>query len=130
MSSVKNYIYKQVAAHNLSKEDAKLMLTELQENGSQPDRRIAIIGMAVKLPEMDGIKGYWEMLRKAKSCISDFPETRKADIRPLWAENEIEFSKGAYFQEVDQFDAHFFRDITERSGIDQSLAAFFFRNSL
>ena len=75
---------------------------------------IAIIGIAVKFPHIDNLDEYWDVLKEGKSIISYFPANRREDIGSFISPNpstltEKDFSLGGYLDEIDKFDAGFFR---------------------
>ncbi|SCW49973.1 Ketoacyl-synthetase C-terminal extension [Paenibacillus tianmuensis] len=73
----------------------------------------AIIGMAGKFPLADHIEQYWENICGKVNCVRDIPANRREDlknyIRQLgYDENDIQFAKAGYLQEIDKFDYEFF----------------------
>lgn len=78
------------------------------------DDDIAIIGISAKFPKADSVNEFWRNLRAGLDSINDFPESRKKDMQRylqmanLW-ENNLTFQKGAYLNEIDNFDYKFFK---------------------
>lgn len=76
---------------------------------------IAIIGIAGKFPNADDVYEFWENIKQGKDCITNFPESRKADtdeiLKHCMNKNITEdlYDVGAYFDRIDEFDYSFFR---------------------
>lgn len=127
MNLVENYILKQVAGRNLPKQEAKSMLQELQQTKQPLKEDIAIIGMAGKFPGAKDINEFWANLKQGKVSIRDFPEQRSKEwISALENDTVLEFllgkslpegvkledivgGYGGFLEEIDKFDAPFFR---------------------
>ncbi|WP_160670955.1 type I polyketide synthase [Clostridium sp. C8-1-8] len=123
MESIVKYIYEQVGNKNLSQQEAKKMLLELQNKKSKHED-IAVIGMACKLPGAKNVDEYWSNLETSKTFIGSVPSKRRADFDHIVqgpamklftgrSLNEIKdeedlYVKGAFLDEVDKFDAPFF----------------------
>jgi len=112
MESVRNYIFQQVASNKLSKEEAKALLKELHlsnaDEKDKPSRDIAIIGMACKLPGAESLETYWNNLVHGVRTMGEFPFNRRRDTDPF-VSGGLEYRKGGYIDQVDRFDAPFFR---------------------
>lgn len=123
MESVKNMIYKLVVEQKLSQQQASRILTEINEDKNED---IAIIGMGAKFPDANNIDDYWNNLKEGKNLIGGIPETRKKDVLDMASKVyfggksvdevftekekfESYISKGGYLNEIDKFDANFFR---------------------
>jgi non-ribosomal peptide synthase protein (TIGR01720 family) len=127
MKRITKYIYDQVAANQLPLHDAKAMLMELQGLAANPGNETAIIGMAGKFPKAANLDEYWCNLVNGVNCIGPFPEPRTGDYREQCAKSALarllsgffpgdESSgdgdihvHGGYLNEIDKFDAAFFR---------------------
>ncbi|MCL6589227.1 MAG: SDR family NAD(P)-dependent oxidoreductase [Firmicutes bacterium] len=132
MKTVTTYIYNQVAAKLLSQEKAKEMLRELQAKTGPPfpseipEKEIAIIGVSGKFPKAANLDQYWENIAGGVECIGYFPENRRQECEDFCARSKyvqfltgIEptpnpgpdnpYVKGGYLEEIDKFDAAFFR---------------------
>lgn len=107
MESVINYIFKQVAENRLSSKEAKALLNELQNSKMNAVDSIAIIGMACRLPHADNVNEYWENILNNTNCIIPFPESRR--VLPKELNLEHLYPYGGYLDEIDKFDASFFR---------------------
>lgn len=75
---------------------------------------IAIIGVSAKMPKVEGIDEFWELLCNDIDCIDDFPESRKNDVNEYFyfknqANAKKKYSQGAYLREIDKFDYEFFK---------------------
>ena len=125
MKTITKYIYNQVAANQIPLNDAKIMLKELQDVSANNQSDIAIIGMAGKFPKAANLDEYWRNLTNGVNCIDDFPQARikewlevceKSIYARLLSKSSPEkningnnFVKGGYLDEVDTFDAAFFK---------------------
>ncbi|WP_366295333.1 amino acid adenylation domain-containing protein [Paenibacillus sp. AN1007] len=87
---------------------------------SQPSSNdIAIIGMSMNLPGASNADEFWRVLAEGRHFIKDYPEPRIKDavdyIHSIHSEmNEMEWIKGGYLDQIDQFDYSFF-GLTPRS---------------
>lgn len=110
--SAKNIIYKMVAEQKLSPKDAALILKQMNE-GEKINEDIAIIGISGRFPGARNVQEYWENLRNGKNCIGAFPEYRRQDTDPFLPESlkmlDEPYLTGGYLDEIDKFDATFFR---------------------
>ncbi|WP_349409517.1 SDR family NAD(P)-dependent oxidoreductase [Pseudalkalibacillus sp. SCS-8] len=76
---------------------------------------IAIIGMSGKLGNYETIDDFWEGLIKEERIVEDVSEERKNMISPYLKyllgdrSESVEFIKGAYLKEIDQFDHQLFK---------------------
>ena len=125
MKTITKYIYNQVAANQIPLNEAKEILKELQDFPSNNQSDIAIIGMAGKFPKAANLDEYWRNLTNGVNCIDDFPQARikewlevceKSIYARLLSKSSPEkningnnFVKGGYLDEVDTFDAAFFK---------------------
>ena len=78
------------------------------------NRDIAIIGMAVRLPQADDVHALWDRIAEGCDAVGSFPEARKGDAEALLAgtrlpEGAIAYYDGAYLEEIDKFDFRYFR---------------------
>jgi amino acid adenylation domain-containing protein len=75
---------------------------------------IAIIGIALKMPEADTLEQYWDNIRNKREFIREFPEQRQKDCEGFilnftsLEKEEIRYNRGGYLSEVDKFDYDFF----------------------
>ena len=126
MKTVTKYIYNQVAANQLPLNNAKIMLKELQDRASNNENEFAIIGMACKFSKAANPDEFWDNLINKVNCIDNFPDERSKDClnftekslmarmlagnpREHEAQGDSIYVKGGYLQEIDKFDAAFFR---------------------
>ncbi len=124
MEKLQKYILSQVAKQQLSREDAKVLLSELANSSVPVEKDIAVIGMAGRFPGANDAEAFWKLLRNGINCIREFPKDRLRDIEhvlrnPHYTEfmlgNAIPPEdihkinvKGGYLEEIDKFDAAFF----------------------
>jgi hypothetical protein len=79
---IKKYIYEQVAAHKLSKNEAKKMLLEISSSQGREQDDIAIVGMSGRFPKSKDLEEYWQNLIDRVNCI-DVPTQKR---RGIWEE--------------------------------------------
>lgn len=75
---------------------------------------IAIIGMAVKMPNAETVEEFWQNLQSGSDSTRDLPEDRRRDAdRYLQAKGkrpeDIKYMQGSYLDGIDKFDYDFFR---------------------
>ncbi|HML51597.1 MAG TPA: SDR family NAD(P)-dependent oxidoreductase [Propionicimonas sp.] len=122
--NLREYLYEQVASHQLGVQEAKSYLSELSvATGHAHD--VAVVGMACRLPEADDPEQFWLNLRDGRVSIRPLPATRHANsiayIRAfhqadLIRENRInpdgslriDFVERGYVDQIEMFDAEFF----------------------
>ncbi len=122
MDNLSRYIYEQVARRNLTKEEAKKLLKELQNRTNKLDDDIAVIGIAGRFPGADNIDQYWQNLLNEANCIARFPLSRQRTVNSFLqkylqnlgspvADLQLTemFRQGGFLSEVDTFDAGYFR---------------------
>ncbi|MEK3795326.1 beta-ketoacyl synthase N-terminal-like domain-containing protein [Paenibacillus sp. FSL R7-0204] len=126
MQKVKNYLLQQVADEKLPQHIAKELLMEIAKSTPQTKQDIAIIGISGKFPGAADIDEYWDNLLQGKACIGELPKERQNDANQLLmnsyhaqllngilATNEEDLQDiyilGGYLNEIDKFDADFFR---------------------
>lgn len=75
---------------------------------------IAIVGMALKLPQADSPGEFWDNIVSGTDSIRSFPESRVPDIHSYlqylgMSPDEIQFNENAYLDEIDKFDYAYFK---------------------
>ena len=125
MKTIKNYIFSQVAEHNLTQEKAKEMLIEIKNSTTKSKEEIAIIGMSGKFPKAENLDEYWDNIKNNVTCIGELPKERVKDVedfllkfhrKELLEEGAIKedghlalnYEIRGYVKEIDKFDADFF----------------------
>lgn len=127
MNFTQKYIYKQVASQELSIQDAKRMLLELQQGDNidskenkKDNEDIAVIGMAGRFAGAQNLEEFWNYVKEGINCIRQVPEKRKKDIKHFISMSSAkdhlldvrdidgEYNWGGYLEEIDKFDAQFF----------------------
>ncbi|MEU4175690.1 SDR family NAD(P)-dependent oxidoreductase [Streptomyces sp. NPDC026589] len=122
MDNVKSFILQQLVKEQISKAEAKALLVELTKGKLHQD--VAVIGLAGRFAEADGVDEFWELLKVGKSSIRDYPQLRKNDLNqvlrdPHYSElllgrvvDEADldkiYARTGYLERIDQFDARFF----------------------
>jgi acyl transferase domain-containing protein/acyl carrier protein len=103
-------LHSRVEPEPRSQEAAQLRWAETAGQGDSGPDQIAIIGMACRFPGAQTIGEFWNVLQANRDCIGDFPPTRRRDIDPFLAMGfGTEYNRGGYLDEIDKFDAAFFR---------------------
>jgi amino acid adenylation domain-containing protein len=71
---------------------------------------IAIIGMAIRAPKADGLRSFWENIRRGQDCITDFTEDEvdAATLRTYRGADAPWVRSGGLLDDVFHFDPHFF----------------------
>jgi acyl transferase domain-containing protein/NADPH:quinone reductase-like Zn-dependent oxidoreductase/NAD(P)-dependent dehydrogenase (short-subunit alcohol dehydrogenase family)/acyl carrier protein len=69
---------------------------------------IAIVGMSCRFPGGDGLDGYWHVLREGIDAIGPVPPSRW-DVEPYLADGRMATRFGGFLNQIDRFDAGFFR---------------------
>src|SRR4029078_4178851 len=67
---------------------------------------IAIIGVGLRVADMEGPSEFWKCLKDGNVCFDDLSPIRKKDIFDRFG--QFELSKGSYLDRVDLFDNIFF----------------------
>ena len=74
---------------------------------------IAIVGMACRFPGADGIEAFWRLLEAGRTAVTEgVPGSGLGRVGELFPYPEVQGAAcrfGAYLDEVDRFDASFFR---------------------
>jgi len=118
VDQLKQYILHQVANHQLTIEEAKKLLKELnQKNTSNEETSddIAIIGMAGRFPKAADIKEFWNNILSGVNCIDRPSILRRKGWEDVLKDHfqlenlsEELLSFGGYLDDVNAFDAEFF----------------------
>ncbi|GKU80242.1 type I polyketide synthase [Paenibacillus sp. L3-i20] len=114
MEKAYKYLVEGVQQKKIDRQVAIDLIKLLEHEDQRDDGDIAIIGMAAKLPSVDDLQEYWEIIESGVDCITDFPPSRSYDISRYLAfkglpEEEIRYNKSAYLYEIDKFDYKFFK---------------------
>lgn len=139
MDQLKQYILHQVANHQLTIEEAKKLLKELnQKNTSNEETSddIAIIGMAGRFPKAADIKEFWNNILRGVNCIDRPSILRRKGWEDVLKDHfqlenlsEELLSFGGYLDDVNAFDAEFL-EYQKRSKVYGSLAKKHVRNRI
>ncbi|MBG9773056.1 non-ribosomal peptide synthetase [Brevibacillus laterosporus] len=90
-----------------------LINEDVSEIKAVDKKSIAIIGMSGQFPMAPHLEAFWSNLCNGEDCITSFPETRKGDtevyLRTVKSSAESTYYEGAFLEEIDKFDASFFR---------------------
>ncbi|PCN44114.1 non-ribosomal peptide synthetase [Brevibacillus laterosporus] len=90
------------------------LISETESDIKAVDKKsIAIIGMSGQFPKASHLEAFWNNLCNGEDCIGPFPESRQADtkayLRTIKSTAEDTYYEGAFLEEIDKFDAAFFR---------------------
>lgn len=101
-----------LSSYILSKSHASYSST--MDTKESPQKDIAIIGIALKLPGVCDVYEYFDKLCDGYDFIKEFPEARQKDtdsyLEFAQMNNEnTKYSKGAFLEEIDKFDYRFFK---------------------
>jgi len=69
-------------------------------------KEIAIIGISVKITDIDGMEAFWKFVEKGAPGFHRLPELRQKDIFDRFGAFEI--AAGSYLERIDLFDNEFF----------------------
>lgn len=92
---------------DFTKETLKL-LKESRKDGEE----IAIIGMSVKIADIEELSDFWSMIEDGRDCIREFPKNREREVEKFVYQRygeEKPFYKAAYMEDISHFDYDFFR---------------------
>lgn len=112
MNNLTKLILKKTLDGHIDIETSSEILQQLKTEQPNEIKDIAIIGVAIKLPKADNLEELWNNLLEERDCVGEFPASRYMDAKELMdtilpGEN-VEFSKGGYLENIDQFDHKFF----------------------
>lgn len=111
-SNIRKFIFQQVASKNLSIEDSKELLEELDSLSKSLKEDIAIIGMSGRFPKADNLKEYWNNLINGINCTGSLNENRRDDLDILLNDYEKSlddpYQIQGYLNDISCFDAEFF----------------------
>lgn len=89
----------------------KIVVNIKEENIREKD--IAIVGISVKLPLIDNLETFRNVLKYKIDTIGELSERRKSDtvnyLKSKGINKEVEFKKGSFLDSIDEFDCSFFK---------------------
>ena len=102
---------------NLKHSDGNFDPSEKTENGtpvtSRPAEPIAIVGMACRFPNAVGIPAFWRLLEAGENAVTEgVPGSGVGRVGVLFPDAGVQSDAcrfGAYLDDIDRFDAAFFR---------------------
>jgi|GEM_PF-3128950 len=114
MTDISQVVFEHAIQGNIDKQTAAELLSLLEErasgSGSDGGEPIAIIGMALRVPEAGDPQQFWELLAEGRDCIRPFPAGRMRQAAALLASNGAEaYAEGGYLEDIDRFDPAYFR---------------------
>lgn len=96
---------------NVSKADLK---KETQPGVERSSREVAVIGMAVNLPQAGNLEEFWAMISEARDYVGNIPDYRKNQmdlLRSQYGNKHLQgydYDQAAYLSDIDGFDHQFF----------------------
>ena len=88
-------------------------MAEYDPGAIPTDEPVAIVGMACRFPGADDIDAFWRLLDAGENAVKEgVPGSGVGRIGELFPDSEVQAEAcrfGAYLDEIDQFDASFFR---------------------
>lgn len=111
---ISKYVLEQLKSGGINKDAAFTILKNLKNGNEDTNNDAAIIGMACRLPGARSTDEYWSNIISGLNCMGDFPGSRKKDMDSIIGANaedksEDHYFKAGYLDEIDKFDAAFFR---------------------
>ncbi|WCT58035.1 amino acid adenylation domain-containing protein [Paenibacillus kyungheensis] len=122
MKDTISLIFEQIAAGKIERNTGVELLKQMKKDHSTVSDEMAIIGVAVKLPQISGLDQLWNHLKHGVNSIGEFPTSRRADTdrylsyMDQWTPNTT-YLPGAYLDEIDKFDYKFFRLTPREAGL-------------
>ncbi|GJM68513.1 hypothetical protein HMSSN036_07290 [Paenibacillus macerans] len=97
------------AAVNLHAED----VDQANANDDYDDEGVAIIGVGLELPNAGDLDAFWEILINGINVVRDIPGTRSFDVSKHlknqgMADEDLNFRRMGYLDQISQFDYSFF----------------------
>ncbi|WP_339298200.1 SDR family NAD(P)-dependent oxidoreductase [Paenibacillus sp. FSL R5-0623] len=122
MESVYKFVMEHLQDGSLDKTVAVQLLKKLKSEedaytasgSTNTAKDIAIVGMALKLPQADSPEEFWDNIVSGTDSIRSFPASRVPDIHSYlqylgMSPDEIQFNENAYLDEIDKFDYAYFK---------------------
>ncbi|WCT58030.1 SDR family NAD(P)-dependent oxidoreductase [Paenibacillus kyungheensis] len=114
MNSIYQYVVEKTATGSINKAIGVEILKQLKrEDNEKPHQDIAIIGIAIEMPNANDLDQFWSNLRQGIDCVAPFSEKRKADLQALWPMGQMsdaapKYADGAYLSDIAHFDPSYF----------------------
>ncbi|MGN7415802.1 SDR family NAD(P)-dependent oxidoreductase [Paenibacillus sp. SAF-068] len=122
MESVYKFVMEHLQDGSMDKTVAVQLLKKLKaeedaniaSGSTNAAKDIAIVGMALKLPQADSPGEFWDNIVSGTDSIRSFPASRVPDIHSYlqylgMSPDEIQFNENAYLDEIDKFDYAYFK---------------------
>ncbi|WP_193065049.1 condensation domain-containing protein [Oceanobacillus oncorhynchi] len=107
MKEVIEYLIRETVGGRIDKKIGS-NLTKMIKKDMVIQDDIAIIGTHASFPAAQNKDELWELLTTENNMISSFPDNRKDDVMRYLSDQQSEFLKGTYFNEIDKFDYAYF----------------------
>ncbi|MGL6094427.1 MAG: L-histidine N(alpha)-methyltransferase, partial [Fimbriiglobus sp.] len=109
--TLKEAVFRMVAEKRVTADQALDLLRRLP-SAPPPADGIAVIGMAARYADADGLDAVWDVLATGRECFRDAPNDRWPDAPPVAV-------RGGFLTNADHFDPAFFRlSVTEAALTD------------
>lgn len=95
---------------------------------------IAVIGMACEFPDSKNPEEFWTNISAGRDLVRAFPDSRRKDtdlylkLKGL-SEEQIQYSEGAYLDEIDKFDPLFFKISPKEASVMDPNQRFFLQTA-
>ncbi len=126
---INKYILERVKQGIIDEENALLILKEINRGNEPQNTHIAIIGMSCRFPGSADKNEYWNHIKNKKCCVGEFPEGRRKDVDAFLDVDGSDlgdlYAKGGYLDNIDKFDAAFFRISPEEARLMDPLQRIF-----
>lgn len=102
------------ASQNILDKRKVAKIISIMSNSSKNEKKddIAIVGISAKMPRAENKEEFWELIINSTDCVTDFPKERKElgkkYLKAIGKNEDVDFVKAAYLDEIDEFDYSFF----------------------
>lgn len=113
MESVYRFILEETKRGTINRTVASQLLSMMKEQQIRNFQDIAVIGLALRVPDADNQTEFWNNLVSGKNCVKSLPLSRRQDLDDILGSMSgqpaaIQYSRGSYLERIDRFDYNFF----------------------
>lgn len=111
MKSVVQHVIQSYNEGKIDKEFTKEMLNLVKGLRKENDD-IAIIGMSVRVADVEELSDFWNIIEEGRDCVKDFPRKRAKEIEKFVYHRYGDakpYYKAAYLDDISHFDYKFFK---------------------
>lgn len=95
---------------------------------------IAVIGMACEFPDSKNSEEFWVNISGGRDLVRPFPDSRRKDTDLFlklkgFSDEQLQYSEGAYLDEIDKFDPLFFKISPKEAGVMDPNQRFFLQTA-